>query len=93
MPIPAGLSQGDHELTKAALDWEVQVIEPHPTVELLASLESHPVSQPSVPPRGKTATSLAIRMSPEVAMTLYLRLRELGRSMGWLPTTKDASQA
>jgi hypothetical protein len=82
MPFPVYLPLGDHELTKPVLGWTAQVIEPYPTVELLASLESHPAG-PSWPSRGQTATSLAIRMHPQAAMKLYSTLHELARSMDW----------
>jgi hypothetical protein len=84
MTFPVYLTMNDHALTKPVLAWEANFLDAtEPTVELLASLESHPVT-PASQGRGRTATSLAIRMSPQVAMSLYSQLAELGRSMGWL---------
>lgn len=84
-PNPVGLTLGDHDLTKPVVFWSVQALPgTSPKVELLASLLSHPTSLPE-PTRGQTATTLAIRMDLRVAMSLYLQLGELGRSMGWLP--------
>jgi len=62
-----------------------------PTVELIVSLLSHPTT-PIAPTRGRTATTLAIRMDPPVATDLYRQLGELGRSMGWLPQREGGSQ-
>ena len=86
MPLPVNLTLGDHDLTKSVVSWTAQIVSASsPTVELIASLVSHP-HPPIFPPAwGQTATTLAIRMDLEVAMSLYSQLGELGRSMGWLP--------
>ena len=84
MPLPVDLTLGDHDLTKPVVSWTAQIVSAtSPTVELIASLLSHP-HPPNFPP-AQTATTLAIRMDLEVAMSLYSQLGELGRSKGWLP--------
>jgi hypothetical protein len=86
MGFPVNLTLGDHDLTDPVLAWSVAPIEAQtPTLELIASIASHPKTPPFPPTRGQTATTLAIRMGPQAAMQLYEQLGELGRSMDWLP--------
>jgi hypothetical protein len=84
---------GEHELEEPVLAWSVETLDgPAPMVELLASLRSQPMTPLFPMTRGQTATTLAIRMDPVVAMKLYEQLGELGRRMGWRQPEADASQ-
>jgi hypothetical protein len=85
MSLPVNLTLGDHDITRPAVGWTVNIVDANVlTVELIASLQSHPTA-PAVPSRGQTATSVAIRTDLQAAMSLYEQLGELGRNMGWLP--------
>jgi hypothetical protein len=93
MAIPVALAIGEHLLlADPATAWTVQFSEANPaSVILTASIQSGP--KPPIYPGPLGATSVAIQMEQQVAMQLYKQLRELGRSMGWLPHIEDASQA
>jgi hypothetical protein len=86
MDIPVILPEGDHDLAEPVVAWLVHFLDrgADPWVELIASIQSGP-RRTTVPNRGQTATSLAIQMDARVASDLYVRLGNLGRSMGWLP--------
>lgn len=93
MPNPVNLAQGDHEVLDPAVEWTAHFVDASPpAVELIASIQSGP-RQTSLPIRGQTATSLAIRMDARVALNLYRRIGELARTMGWPLPTEDAAQA
>jgi hypothetical protein len=77
------LTEGDHDLSEPAVAWLPHAIDSHPPqVELIASIQSSP-RRTSVPNRGETATSVAIRMDARVAIDLHARLTRLARRMGW----------
>jgi hypothetical protein len=90
MQTPLYLAQGHHELSDPVIDCEVDwSTGAHlEAVVLTASIASDPNPPISAPRHGRTATTLAFRMNEQAAMMLHGRLTELGRTMGWLPTTK-----
>ncbi len=87
MAFPLTLAQGHHLLSEPLVHWDAPLPSntPHPSVVLTASILSGPAIPIFPPLQGHTATTLAIQMGAEVAMQLYEKLGELGRSMGWLP--------
>jgi hypothetical protein len=86
MPNPFDLPASDHDLASPVEGWTATYVwgTHPPLVKLIASIQSSPMMR-GRPSRGSTATSLAIQMDARVAIDLYERLGELGRSMGWLP--------
>jgi hypothetical protein len=86
MAIPVSLASGQHLLNDPVVHWEVHFSDTpqFPSVVLTASVQVGP-TPPIFPTQGHTATTLAVQMNAVVAMELYEKLGELGRSMGWLP--------
>jgi hypothetical protein len=85
MLFPLTLPQAAHELAESVVAWQAELVDSlPPSVKLTASIQSDPAI-PISPIQGPTATSVAIRMDARVAIDLYEKLGELGRSMGWLP--------
>jgi hypothetical protein len=84
---------GDHQLGHAVEWWTASYVwgSHPPLIELIASIESDPMLR-ARPTRGSTAATLAIRMDALVAIDLYEKLGELGRSMGWLPQKEGDPQ-
>jgi hypothetical protein len=86
MPNLVTLPTSDHQLGSPVEEWVASYLwgtDP-PLVELIASIKSDPPKL-GWPSRGSTGTTLAIQMDARVAIQLYDKLGELGRSMGWLP--------
>ena len=93
MKMPLVLPQDAHELADYAVDWKADPIDSNPPqVKLTASLRPD-LPGLNVPIPGITATTLAIQMDARVAIALYERLGDLGRSMGWLPQKEGERQA
>jgi hypothetical protein len=85
MALPFALAAGDHYLVSDPVEsWHADFSDTNPpSVVLTASVLAGP--QPPISPnQGGMATTLAVQMDAQVAMQLYKRLGELGRSMGWL---------
>ena len=93
MATPVALAIGEHLLfADPATRWEAQFSDTNPpSVVLTASIATGPT--PPMFPGPAGATTLAIQMNALVAMELYEKLGELGRSMGWLPQKEGGSQA
>jgi hypothetical protein len=85
MAIPVALPIGEHLLyADPVIRWEVQFSDTNPpSVVLTASVQAGP--NPPIFPGQVGATSVAVQMNALVAIELYQKLGELGRSMGWLP--------
>jgi hypothetical protein len=89
MQMPLYLPQGHHELSGPVIDCEVDFPSAHPGDVVLTASIAGSQEKPMFPlQRGTTATTLAIRMDLQAAMTLHARLTELGRSTGWLQAEK-----
>jgi hypothetical protein len=87
------LSIGNHELSEPVVDWSATFVDSiPPRVKLTASVAGGP-APPIFPTQGGAATTLVIQMDARVASVLYVKLGNLGRSMGWLPQIKDEPQA
>ena len=74
---------GDHELTEPVVNWSatfVPLAHP-PAVKLTASIASGP-NLPPFPVPNTTATTLVVQMDARVAIVLYEKLGNLGRSSG-----------
>lgn len=86
MPFLYDPPAGDHEIQTPVEDWQAGYMQGShpPLVELIASIQSDPMLRGRLS-RGSTATTLAVRMDAQVAMSLYEKLGLLGRTMGWLP--------
>jgi hypothetical protein len=87
---PVTYPVGSHILIEnKPITWAVDYVGPQ--VKLTASVRSGPTGSIS-PISGQMATSVAIQMDVQVAIELYEKLGELGRSMGWLPQRDDVGQ-
>jgi hypothetical protein len=88
------LAPDHHELTNQVTAWRADYLHGlhPPLVELIALAEADLAMRERAGQENK-ATTLAIRMDSQVAMMLYEKLGELGRSMGWLPPISDARPA
>jgi hypothetical protein len=88
MVIPVSLAIGQHTLlADPVIDWDAQFSDTNPpSVVLTALIQAGP--QPPLFPAPHGETSVAVQMNAQVAMQLYEKLGELGRSMGWLPQKK-----
>ena len=91
---PTYFPPGHYSPDKPVVYWEATFSNAHrEDVVLTASIADDP-SPPILPPlRGQTATTLEVRMDRQVAIQLYAKLTELGRSMGWLPNKEGERQA
>jgi hypothetical protein len=81
---------GNYAPDQSVVDWEVDYSIGRATDVVLTASIADDLGQAILsPPLGKTATTVAFRMNQRVAMTLHGKLTELGRTMGWLPSTED----
>jgi hypothetical protein len=87
-------AQGHIGPDKPVVDWEVDFSTAYrENVVLTASIQDEPTPPIFPSPRGKTATTVAFRMDPRVAMALHAKLTALAHSMGWLPKTEGGPPA
>jgi hypothetical protein len=94
MPLPFSLPLGKHELSQPVVNWSatfVPLAHP-PAVKLTASIASGPNS-PLFPDPDTAATTLVVQMDARVAIVLYEKLGNLGRSMDWPLPPEDGRQA
>jgi hypothetical protein len=80
------LSYGQNIISKKAVEWEADLFEGGPLVELRASIELDPMIQADGEKR-LMATTLAIQMDPRVAIELCGKIRDLDLTKGW-PTQR-----
>jgi hypothetical protein len=93
VPIPIVPARGSHTLYENAIGWNVDPINTVvPSVRLTASIL--PLQEVlGFQTQGSAATTVATQMGPQVARELYVKLGELGRTMGWLPRKEGEGQA
>jgi hypothetical protein len=83
VPQHLNLPKGDYDLDVPVVGWLVHASDEVPAAaKLIAEVQSLPRDDSALN-RGRTATSLAIRMDAWVAIDLYLRLGHLIQRMGW----------
>jgi hypothetical protein len=86
---PVTLAVGQNMLLEPAIHWEVQFSDAQPPSIVLTASITPPIS----PTQAHRATTVALQMDAQVAMQLYEKLGDLGRSMGWLPQKEGEHQA
>ena len=87
------LKLGHHEFTQRVQDIEIAPLDgTGPLLRLCASVEVHP-SEPPGPGRHRGATTLAIRMDPAAARTLFGQIHEIFQKMGCPLPSGAESQA